>query len=694
MPRPPIPIPVVASPIIRRVAWHIRRVGGQLDRRFFISLTEGIIIIVAVAAILITVLEKPPTFESLFDSFNWGIATVLGAGDAEFVTSPGGRVVGWLLILFGVAMLGMITGALVAMVIDFLLKEGQGLGSAGHKDHIIVCGWNSTARDLIDELKGDDYPQKVVVLAELDKNPAGSGVYFVRGDATNAEDLERAGIQDASAALVFPIDGSDEADMHSILALMAIESIAPQVRTVAEVNNPKHEPHFLRADVDELLVTSKVASRLLARSALYPGLSGIITDIVSGGEGSELYRITLPDEYIGQSIDTVAMLLRQDHKATLLSVNRGGHAFVNPGTDFVLQAGDDAIVVAEGLGIAGAAQAPRHQHGADDRLGGAERLTAAADVASRPRLERLDRRGQCGQPVLRVGEQHPGLGVGVELVVDAGVAASHRALDDDDRLGVVDVEDRHPRHRRAGPARRRVRHVVGADDEGHVGPIELGVDLVHLLELRIGHVGLGEEDVHVPRHPAGDRVDRVLDVDTLGLEQLGQLADGVLGLRDGEAVARHDDHRLRIGQLDRHVVGADLADGAAGSGGRAGGLVAATEPADHDVHDRPVHGVGHQLGQDRAGRADEGAGDDEDRVAEHEAGHRRRRAGERVEQADDDRHVGAADRQDHRDPEDQAGQHDHEQERQRRLAAEGQDTRRAQDQGHGPEQGDQRRWRS
>ena len=117
------------------------------------------------------------------------------------MTSPGGRVVSWLLILFGVAMLGMITGALVAMVIDFLLKEGQGLGSAGHKDHIIVCGWNSTARDLIDELKGDDYPQKVVVLADLDKNPAGSGVYFVRGDATNAEDLERAGIADASAAL-------------------------------------------------------------------------------------------------------------------------------------------------------------------------------------------------------------------------------------------------------------------------------------------------------------------------------------------------------------------------------------------------------------------------------------------------------------------------------------------------------------
>jgi len=350
MPNIPLPIPILATPLVRRIVWHIRRIGGQLDRRFFIALAEGILVIVAIGAVLITALEKPITVESLFDSFNWGIATVLGRGDAGFVTSPGGRVVSWLLILFGVAMLGMITGALVAMVIDFLLKEGQGLGAAGHKDHIVVCGWNSTARDLIAELHGDDYKQKIVVLADLDKNPAGSGVYFVRGDATDAGDLERAGIADASAALVFPADGSDESDMHSILTIMAIKSVARQVRTVSEVNNPRHEPHFRRAEVDELLVTSKLASHLLARSALYPGLSAIVTDIVSGGEGSELYRITLPDEYIGLSIDAVASRLRSEHQSTLLSVNRGGRAFVNPPTDFVLELGDDAVVVAESLG--------------------------------------------------------------------------------------------------------------------------------------------------------------------------------------------------------------------------------------------------------------------------------------------------------------------------------------------------------
>ena len=47
---------------MRRVVWHVRRVGGQLDRRFFLTLAEGIVGFVAVAAILITLLEKPWTF--------------------------------------------------------------------------------------------------------------------------------------------------------------------------------------------------------------------------------------------------------------------------------------------------------------------------------------------------------------------------------------------------------------------------------------------------------------------------------------------------------------------------------------------------------------------------------------------------------------------------------------------------------
>jgi voltage-gated potassium channel len=338
-------------PVIRRVAFHARRIRAGLDFHFFRTLAVSLVVIVGVAAFLVTVLEPDKrSAEGLTGSAYWAVTTVIGSGDSSYVTSPGGYVIGWLLAFFGVAIVAALTAAIVGFVIDFLLKEGQGMGAAGYRDHIVVCGWNTTARELVDELRGDEFGSRIVVLHESERSPAGPGVYFVRGDTTSAADLERAGVPDAAAAIVCPSDGSDAADMRSILTVLAIESIAPGVRTVVEVNNPKHAEHVRRARADEVLVTSRLASRLLARTALYPGLAALVTDIVSGGDGSELYRVQLPDEYAELGLEDLSARLRREHSATLLAVTRDGRTLTNPGSDFRLARGDTAVVVAEGLG--------------------------------------------------------------------------------------------------------------------------------------------------------------------------------------------------------------------------------------------------------------------------------------------------------------------------------------------------------
>src|ERR1700744_3603728 len=109
-------------------------------------------------------------------------------------------------------------------------------------------------------------------------------------------------------------------------------------------------------------------------------------------------------------------------------------------------------------------------------------------MSSRSSHQRLYGGREVGEGGLGVSEVHAGLGVGVELVVDARVAGGHRAFDDDDALGLVDVQDRHAGDGRAGPAGGRVGDIVGPDDQGDIGPGELGGDLFHLLALRVGNV--------------------------------------------------------------------------------------------------------------------------------------------------------------------------------------------------------------
>ena len=143
-------------PLLRRVAFHARRIGGQVDRHFFITLLTTVLGFVVVASLAVVVLERQLTVADFGNTFYWAVTTVIGSGDASYVTSPGGFIVGWLLAFFGVALVAAMTGAVVGFVIDFLLKEGQGMGAAGFRDHIVVCGWNTTARDLIEEQRTDE----------------------------------------------------------------------------------------------------------------------------------------------------------------------------------------------------------------------------------------------------------------------------------------------------------------------------------------------------------------------------------------------------------------------------------------------------------------------------------------------------------------------------------------------------------
>lgn len=263
---------LVQAPVVQRVAWHVRQMRSRIEGGFFPPLLIALAITLLVSSAVVWFFETDRTLVSLGQSLYWSATTVLGQGDAAFASGPVGWVVGWLLGLFGVGIVATITGVLVGFVIEYLMKEGQGMGASGYRDHVVVCGWNPTARELVDELAADESTTRIVVLCGEEKSPT-SKAYFVHGDATDEEDLKRAGIEYARAAIVCPSDASNEADIHSILTVLAIETLAPQVRTVVEVNNPANVPHFRRDNVDELLVTSKLSSRLLARSALYPGIA-------------------------------------------------------------------------------------------------------------------------------------------------------------------------------------------------------------------------------------------------------------------------------------------------------------------------------------------------------------------------------------------------------------------------------------
>ncbi|MBM4407195.1 MAG: hypothetical protein FJ038_01015 [Chloroflexi bacterium] len=337
------------TPFIRRFAWYARHVAGAVDRRTVAAGLLLIVLMVLLATLLVTIFEQAYTLDSIASSFNWALLAIIGRAPTTYVTTIGGWAVYWVMALFGVLVVATVTASIVGAVVNSLIQEGRGMGTSGFRDHVVVCGWNATARDLIGELQRDNRQLRITLITNSEKNPAPEGVYFVRGDSTEPPDLERAGVREAAAALLFPISDTPDADMRSILTALTIRSLSPKVRIVVEVNDPKHAGHVRRAGADEVLITSAIASRLLARSALYPGLTDLIADLVSAG-GSELHRVSLPPDMVGLDFDEAAYRLRQQHQATLLAVRRGERVLFADASGMALRANDDLMVVAERLG--------------------------------------------------------------------------------------------------------------------------------------------------------------------------------------------------------------------------------------------------------------------------------------------------------------------------------------------------------
>lgn len=339
-----------------KIVDHLRRYMGLFFNRQVILLFLGFMVVVfglSTGAVLLLERNALDGLRSPADVFWWVILTLLDVTDPEFFpTTAGGRLIGLFLTGLSTVLLWLFSALIVTIVLDVVLKEGQGMGRTKYRNHIIICGWNETAEEIIEQLHSADPKKPVVVLAELETKPIDyTWVDFVRGDPSNGRDLKRANVMDADVAIIFPILGDDAADAQSLLTALAIETINRDVYTCVEVLDPKNREHFVRANVDEMFLKGELGAHLLARSTLCKGLSAIVSELLRWDEGNEFYKIDLQDYYpsmVGRTFDDALDYLRRNFNAILLGVERTTEReemFIDPGEEMVLLKGDEAIVV-------------------------------------------------------------------------------------------------------------------------------------------------------------------------------------------------------------------------------------------------------------------------------------------------------------------------------------------------------------
>ncbi|XXG89396.1 hypothetical protein AAC387_Pa12g1403 [Persea americana] len=258
-------------------------------------------------------------------------------------------------------MLGLVSDA-ISEKFDSLRK---GRSEVIEKNHTLILGWSDKLGSLLNQIAIANESLGggiVVVMAERDKEEMeldiakmefdfkGTSVICRSGSPLILADLKKVSVSKARAVIVLAEDGNaDQSDARALRTVLSLTGVKEGLRghIVVELSDLDNEVlvKLVGGDLVETVVAHDVIGRLMIQCARQPGLAQIWEDIL-GFENCEFYIQRWP-QLDGMPFEDVLISFPDAIPCGIKVAASGGKIILNPDDSYILQEGDEVLVIAE-----------------------------------------------------------------------------------------------------------------------------------------------------------------------------------------------------------------------------------------------------------------------------------------------------------------------------------------------------------
>ncbi len=276
-------------------------------------------------------------FHTIGDALWWLIVTIPTVGYGDIVPrTVFGRLLGVVVIVFGVAFYAILSGQIVSFLIDKKLKERRGLAVVRVKNHILILGVNGYLEKfltVLPEFMGERAMSVVLVndmsedeFLEVKNKFPHLMIRFVFGDYTKEAVLKRAGVENAIHAFIladnFHHRSLDDADDRTIMATLSLKALQPELPVSAEVIKIEKASAIKRAGVENVIFNGAFSPTLLSAALVSPAVPLFFQDLVANYESPRLTIVGIEPQFVGKPFREYFLAMREKHKLLVVGLYR------------------------------------------------------------------------------------------------------------------------------------------------------------------------------------------------------------------------------------------------------------------------------------------------------------------------------------------------------------------------------------